>query len=74
MTVAEEWQHQGLGVLLMKHLIDMAREKGIRRMYSLDSAENVQMNDLARFLGFTARVDPDGAAQVIHELELQEKG
>ena len=72
-TVAEDWQHQGLGALLMKHLIEVARDRGISRMFSLDSAENVAMNDLARFLGFTTRPDPDDAGQVIHELDLQEK-
>lgn len=69
-TVSDEWQHKGLGTLLMKHLIDVARARGIHRMYSLDSAENLAMTDLARYLGFHTRVDPDNATQVIHELQL----
>src|SRR5579859_2254829 len=29
-TVADEWQHKGLGVLLMRHLINYARRKGFK--------------------------------------------
>lgn len=69
-TVSDEWQNKGLGTLLMRHLIEVARARGIRRMMSMDSAENVRMLDLARYLGFDTRVDPDDASQVIHELRL----
>lgn len=69
-TVTDEWQNKGLGSALMKHLIEFARKRGIRRMYSVDLAENLQMRDLARYLGFHVRVDPDDASQVIHELSL----
>lgn len=69
-TVSEEWQQKGLGTLLMKHLIEVARARGIRRMFSIDSAENLQMRDLAKYLGFHTRVDPDDASQVLHELDL----
>jgi GNAT superfamily N-acetyltransferase len=71
-TVSDEWQQKGLGTLLMKHLIEVARSKGIRTMTSIDSAENVQMQDLVQFLGFTTRTDPDDPSQVLHELELEE--
>lgn len=69
-TVSDEWQHKGLGTVLMKHLMDVARARGIRTMMSLASAENIQMRDLSRYLGFRTRVDPDDARQVIHEIDL----
>ena len=69
-TVADEWQNKGLGTVLMEHLIGIARQRGIRRMYSVDLAENLQMRDLAAHLGFHVRTDPDDASQVIHELVL----
>lgn len=69
-TVSEEWQHQGLGTLLLKHLIEVARAHDIRTMVSIDSAENTRMADLARHLGFDTRTDPDDASLVIHELVL----
>ena len=55
-TVLDEWQQKGLGVVLTTRLIDVARARGIRRMWSLDLAENSGMSDLAPFLGFQRRV------------------
>lgn len=69
-TVDDDWQHKGLGTLLMRHLIEVARARGIRSMYSIDSAENIAMADLAMFLGFRTRIDPDDRTQLIHELAL----
>lgn len=69
-TVSDDWQNRGLGTVLMKHLIEVAREHGMRRMYSIDSIDNTRMRDLAQYLGFETRTDPDDASQVIHELEL----
>lgn len=69
-TVSDEWQQKGLGTLLMKHLIEVAHARGIRRMTSIDLAENLQMKELAKYLGFRTRVDPDDASQVLHELDL----
>jgi GNAT superfamily N-acetyltransferase len=69
-TVADEWRKRGLGVALMRHLIDVARARGIRSMFSIDEADNAGMRDLARFLGFRRARDPDDATQVIHTLAL----
>lgn len=70
-TVTDDWQHKGLGTVLMRHLIAVARSLGIERMVSIDDAQNVQMRELASYLGFSCRVDPDDPTQVIHELTIQ---
>jgi len=69
-TVADDWQSRGLGVLLMRHLIDVARRKGFRQMFSIDASDNQSMRDLASYLGFSRRVDPEDSTQVIHSLDL----
>lgn len=69
-TVADEWQHKGLGVVLMRHLIEVARSRGIRSMVSYDAADNAAMRDLAAFLGFRRKTDPGDPKQVVHTLEL----
>ncbi len=69
-TVKDEWQSSGLSLLLMEHLIDVARSRGIKRIWSLDSAENVAGFELARSLGFQHEQDPDDASQVIFSLWL----
>ena len=70
-AVADEWRNRGLGVLLMRHLIEVARSRGIRSMFSIDEADNGAMRELAKFLGFKRARDPDDATQVIHTLTLR---
>jgi GNAT superfamily N-acetyltransferase len=72
-AVSDDWQHKGLGTVLMKRLIQLARSRGIQSLYSVDSAANEAMRDLATFLGFDRKVDPDDATQVIHTLRLNDK-
>ncbi|MGH8029781.1 MAG: GNAT family N-acetyltransferase [Arenimonas sp.] len=70
-TVRDDWHRRGLGTVLMRHLIEVAKARGILFMVSIDSAENTEMADLARFLGFTRHVDAEDASQVVHRLLLQ---
>lgn len=65
-AVADDWQHQGLGQLLLARLIDYARERGVQRLYSMDTVNNEAMRHLAREMGFTERPDPDDIRQVIY--------
>ena len=69
-TVLDEWHHKGLGTLLMRHLIEVARARGILFMFSIDAADNIEMADLAKFLGFSRHLDPEDASQVVHRLVL----
>lgn len=69
-TVADDWRHRGLGVLLMRHLIDLARKNGFEQMLSNDAADNVAMQELASHLGFHRQLDPADATQVVHTLDL----
>lgn len=69
-TVADVWQGKGLGTILMRDLIDIARKRGIRSMFSIDANENDRMRELARDLGFKREQDPDDPTRVIHRLTL----
>lgn len=69
-TVADEWQHRGLGSILMKLLIQSAKEHGVKHLYSIDLAENSAMSALARDLGMSAARDRDDPHQVIYSLTL----
>jgi GNAT superfamily N-acetyltransferase len=68
-AVADDWQRQGLGKLLLDRLIDYARERGVRRLYSMDAVNNEAMRHLARNMGFTEHTDPDDVRQVIYSRE-----
>lgn len=69
-TVADDWRQRGLGVLLMRHLIDLARTNGFEQMYSNDAADNAAMQELASHLGFRRQLDPEDPTQAIHTLDL----
>jgi RimJ/RimL family protein N-acetyltransferase len=70
-AVADDWQHRGLGKLLLRRLIDHARAHGVRRLYSMDAAANEPMRRLAREVGFREQPDPDDIRQVIYSLQPQ---
>lgn len=69
-TVADDWRHRGLAVLLMHHLIDVARKHKFTRMFSIDDAGNEPMHELASFLGFKRETHPDDPSTVVHSLTL----
>lgn len=69
-VVLDDWQGQGLGTAMMRRLIDVARDRGLRCMRSVDGAENAEMRDLARHLGFHAHPCRDDRSLVVHSLGL----
>lgn len=69
-TVADDWRNRGLAVLLMRHIIEVARREGFKALYSRDLGENRDMRELAQFLGFTRKQDADDPSLVIHTLAL----
>jgi acetyltransferase len=69
-AVSDDWQHKGLGTMLLSQLIKVARSRGIRTLFSIDSAANEPMRELAAYFGFARQTDPDDATQVIHTLKL----
>lgn len=69
-SVADEWQHKGLGVALMRRLIAAARDNGVKRLYSVDFADNTAMSALAQDLGMSAARDPGDPHQTIYSLVL----
>lgn len=69
-AVDDAWRKLGVGTLLARHLIDMARRSGIRRAYVVDPVVADDHHRLAEGLGFRQRPDPEDPAAVVFELEL----
>jgi GNAT superfamily N-acetyltransferase len=69
-VVRDDWQHRGVATCLMTHLIQVAKARGVKRMWSMDAMANEGMADLARYLGFGRDPDPGDSTQVIHSLWL----
>ncbi len=70
-TVDPEWQQRGVGRLLMRHLIEIAQARGIRRMYAVDPVRCAGAHKLAERLGFHCRPDPEDPIVTTFELVLQ---
>ncbi|MEJ2639617.1 MAG: GNAT family N-acetyltransferase [Desulfosarcinaceae bacterium] len=48
--VGDSWQGRGIGACLMRHAIDIARQRGIRQIFGIVMAENTHMIALGRKL------------------------
>jgi acetyltransferase len=68
--VRKEMTGMGLGVLLMRRIIDYARSRGIGEIYGDVLADNTTMLKLCRVLGFTWPSLPDEAGVVRVTLKL----
>jgi GNAT superfamily N-acetyltransferase len=69
-TISDKWQHKGLGKVLIRHLVSAARQFGVRKLYSLELADNTMMRELAKEVGMSASRDPRDAHQVVYSLAL----
>ncbi|MDQ6646229.1 MAG: GNAT family N-acetyltransferase [Pseudomonadota bacterium] len=57
--VEHDWSRLGLGALLMQHLVDDCRRRGISELWGYVLQENRPMLKLCQELGFTQRMVPD---------------
>jgi RimJ/RimL family protein N-acetyltransferase len=69
-TIADEWQHKGLGTKLMEQLIQSARSNGVKRLYSIELSDNAAMRALAADLKMNVERDPNDPHQTIYSLRL----
>jgi acetyltransferase len=69
--VRHDMSGMGLGVLLMRRIIDYARGRGIGEIHGDVLAENRTMRKLCRVLGFRESVDPQDPALVRVSLPLR---
>jgi GNAT superfamily N-acetyltransferase len=70
-AIDPQWQRLGLGIALMSRLIEIARSRGVHRMYSADAARCHGTHRLAERLGFRERPDPEDPVVVTFELALR---
>lgn len=57
--VSHEMTGMGLGILLMRRIIDYARSRGIKKIYGDVLAENQTMLKLCQVFGFKVKGDPE---------------
>ncbi len=69
-SVADDWQGNGLATQLMELLIEHARVREIDELHGDVLRENTAMLSLMKKLGFTSTTSPDDADVLIHTLSL----
>jgi acetyltransferase len=70
-VVADAWQGRGLGYALMERLIEIARERGVRRMMGYVLAKNSGMLKMCEELGFRVQGDAEDMQMRRVELSLE---
>ena len=70
-TLSNRWADPDLALRLMRRLVELAQERGIRSLYAIDEATNAGMRELAERLGFESRRDPLDPRLCVHRLELR---
>ena len=73
-TVADDWQHRGLGKLLLGRLTDRAREEGITRFTALVAEDNESMQKLLERSDAPAAVTRIADDVAEYEIQLGSKG
>ena len=71
LTVSGDWRKRGVGSLLMRHLIEAAKARGIQHMRAYVSMPSDGSDNLIARIGFQRRQDPRDPATVYYDLPLQ---
>lgn len=58
-VVHNDWQRKGIGTNLLIHTIEVAKEMGVRKLFSYVSPENRKIIRIGKKLGFTQKWYPD---------------
>ncbi len=73
-TVTDDWQHRGLGKLLLRRLADRARDEGVRSFTALVSDDNRNMRGLLQGIDAPAHVTHITKGVAEWEIELAPAG
>jgi GNAT superfamily N-acetyltransferase len=73
-TVSDEWQHRGLGTLMLDRLAERAREEGITHFTALVAGDNPAMQPMLEGLGGTITITEVGGGAIEYAIELAPDG
>jgi acetyltransferase len=59
LIIADKWQGQGIGRLLLAQLIDIGRKEGVRRIMGDILPDNARMKRLCHEMGFQVEYRPE---------------
>jgi len=64
--VADDYQKQGVGTAMLKHLCSIARQVGLKHLYALATPDNEGTPRLLNKLGFPCHIRSDPAQRIRH--------
>ncbi len=67
-VVGDPWQHQGLGNKFSDYILEIARKRGIRKVYAVFLKDNIAMHNMFKKRGFTIKEHDEDSMYA--ELEL----
>jgi acetyltransferase len=67
--IADPWQNKGLGSQMMDYMLEIARDKGIMKIYASVLGINTHMVRMFRERGFELKNEDDGAYRVKLDLD-----
>jgi len=68
-VVQDKWQLKGLGTAMLRYLIDIGKENGIREYFVYVLSDNAVMIHVAKKLGFTLRSQSYGISRLDLKVE-----
>ncbi len=71
LVVSDKWRSRGIGHILMRDLMDVARDRNLEKMQGQVLSSNTKMLELVASLNFQIRNDPDDLAIKQVEANLQ---
>ncbi len=69
-TVDPAWRRGGIGGRLLQRLVEVAQERGVRRLFAADGVHGAVAHRFAERYGFRCCADPDDPAAAIFERDL----
>ena len=58
-VIGDPWQRQGLGTVMTRYILEIARKRGIKKVIAYVLEDNASMLFLFRKFGFTGRKEED---------------
>lgn len=67
-----DWKHRGVSWTLLEHVLAYAKDRGFRRVSSLEAADNREAVKLEREMGFVARLESADPVELLVSKDLSD--
>ena len=72
--VTDQWQGLGLGTKMVDYVLEIAKEKGIEKVYAIMLQDNYRAISLSKKMGFKLEYQDDGTVKAVLDLKEEATG